>query len=168
MPSDNCPVYAPFFSSIIHEGDSMCDAIGASYGTAKSGVGIASMAVTRPDMMMRCCIAVVMAGIIAIYGVVVSVVLADDINARMPLFTAFVHLGAGLSVGLSGLAAGFAIGIVGDAGVRGAGVQPRMFVGMVLILIFSEVLGLYGLIVALILNSKSNNGVGNVEQFCSS
>ncbi|KAG9080227.1 H(+)-transporting V0 sector ATPase subunit c [Ceratobasidium sp. 370] len=79
-----------------------------------------------------------------IYGLVVSVVLADDLNARMPLFTGFVHLGAGLSVGLSGLAAGFAIGIVGDAGARAAGMQPRLFVGMVLILIFSEVLGLYG------------------------
>ena len=34
-------------------------------------------------------------------------------------YSSFVHLGAGLSVGLSGLAAGIAIGIVGDAGVRG-------------------------------------------------
>ena len=31
------------------------------------------------------------------------------------LFTAFMHLGAGLSVGLPGLAAGYAIGIAGDA-----------------------------------------------------
>jgi V-type H+-transporting ATPase proteolipid subunit len=36
-----------------------------------------------------------------------------------------------LSVGLAGLAAGFAIGIVGDAGVRGTAQQPRLFVGMV-------------------------------------
>lgn len=49
----------------------------------------------------------------------------------MPLYTGFVQLGAGLSVGLSGLAAGFAIGIVGDAGVRGTAQQPRLFVGMV-------------------------------------
>lgn len=80
----------------------------------------------------------------------------------IPLFTGFVELGAGLSVGLAGLAAGFAIGIVGDAGVRGTAQQPRLFVGMVcytdwllnlhriftnfqiLILIFAEVLGLYG------------------------
>ncbi len=34
-------------------------------------------------------------------------------------------MGAGLSVGLSGLAAGFAVGIVGDAGVRGTAQQPR-------------------------------------------
>ena len=70
-------------------------------------------------------------------------------------FRSFLDLGAGLSVGLSGLAAGFAIGIVGDAGVRGTAQQPRLFVGMILILIFAEVLGLYGLIVALILTTKN-------------
>jgi hypothetical protein len=35
----------------------------------------------------------------------------------------------------------FAIGIVGDAGVRGTAQQPRLYVGMILILIFAEVLG---------------------------
>ena len=48
-------------------------------------------------------------------------------------------MGAGLAVGLSGLAAGFAVGIVGDAGVRGTAQQPRLYVGMILILIFAEV-----------------------------
>jgi V-type H+-transporting ATPase 16kDa proteolipid subunit len=72
-----------------------------------------------------------------------------------PLYTGFIQLGAGLSVGLAGLAAGFAIGIVGDAGVRGTAQQPKLFVGMILILIFAEVLGLYGLIVALLLNTKA-------------
>ena len=69
--------------------------------------------------------------------------------------SSFLQLGAGLSVGFSGLAAGFAIGIVGDAGVRGTAQQPRLFVGMILILIFAEVLGLYGLIVALVLSTRS-------------
>lgn len=54
------------------------------------------------------------------------------------------------------LLAGIAIGITGDAGVRATAQQPRMFVGMILILIFAEVLGLYGLIVALILNTKAS------------
>lgn len=53
----------------------------------------------------------------------------------------------------------FAIGIVGDAGVRGTAQQPRLFVGMILILIFAEVLGLYGLIVALLMNSKATQDV---------
>ena len=34
--------------------------------------------------------------------------------------------------------AGLAIGIVGDAGVRANAQQPRLFVGMILILIFAE------------------------------
>merc|ERR1711962_1694572 len=96
-----------------------------------------------------------MAGILAIYGLVVSVLLAGQLSSDYSLYKGFLHLGAGLSVGLSGLAAGFAIGIVGDAGVRGTAQQPRLFVGMILILIFAEVLGLYGLIVAIYLFTKS-------------
>jgi F0F1-type ATP synthase membrane subunit c/vacuolar-type H+-ATPase subunit K len=82
-----------------------------------------------------------MAGIIGIYGLVVSVLISDGLRQELPLYTGFIQLGAGLSVGLAGLAAGFAIGIVGDAGVRGTAQQPRLFVGMILILIFAEVLG---------------------------
>ena len=37
--------------------------------------------------------------------------------------------------------------------ISGTAQQPKLFVGMVLILIFGEVLGLYGLIIALILNT---------------
>ena len=53
------------------------------------------------------------------------------VEATMSLAASFIYLGAGLSVGLAGLAAGFAIGIVGDAGVRGTAQQPRLYVGMV-------------------------------------
>lgn len=60
--------------------------------------------------------------------------------------SAFMHLGCGISVGMTGLAAGYCIGIVGDAGVRAYMEQSRIFVGMVLILIFGEVLGLYGFV----------------------
>lgn len=48
-------------------------------------------------------------------------------------------MATGLSTGLAGLAGGYAIGIVGDSCVRGFMYQQRMFVGMVLILIFAEV-----------------------------
>ena len=58
---------------------------------------------------------------------------------------------AGLCCGLSCLGSGFAIGITGDAGVRGVGQQGKLYVGLVLIQIFSEALGLYGFIVSLVL-----------------
>jgi len=157
MAEEN-PLYTPFFGVMGAASAMVFSALGAAYGTAKSGTGIAAMSVMRPELIMKSIIPVVMAGIIAIYGLVVAALIANQISAKpeYTLFISFTHLGAGLSVGLSGLAAGYAIGIVGDAGVRGTAQQPRLFVGMILILIFAEVLGLYGLIVALILTTKSS------------
>ncbi|XP_042880732.1 V-type proton ATPase 16 kDa proteolipid subunit [Penaeus japonicus] len=158
--SEEIPMYSPFFGVMGAAAAMVFSALGAAYGTAKSGVGIAAMSVMRPELIMKCIIPVVMAGIIAIYGLVVAVLIAGKLDAAdkgYSLYQGFVHLGAGLSVGLSGLAAGFAIGIVGDAGVRGTAQQPRLFVGMILILIFAEVLGLYGLIVAIYLYTKTSS-----------
>jgi len=159
MSEEECPIYGPFFGVMGSAAAMVFSALGAAYGTAKSGTGIAAMSVMRPELIMKSIIPVVMAGIIAIYGLVVAALIANGIKSPKDgyrLFTGFLHLGAGLSVGLSGLAAGFAIGVVGDAGVRGTAQQPRLFVGMILILIFAEVLGLYGLIVALVLTTRSS------------
>ena len=65
------------------------------------------MSVMRPEMIMKSIIPVVMAGIIAIYGLVVAVLIANSLNDGISLYRSFLQLGAGLSVGLSGLAAGF-------------------------------------------------------------
>jgi V-type H+-transporting ATPase proteolipid subunit len=87
------------------------------------------------------------------------------------VYTGFSHLCAGLCCGLSGLAAGGCIGIIGDYGVRsvgyrtsnisvifstdkssgfdggdedgaGGGDENKLFVGMLIMLIFSEALAL--------------------------
>eukprot|EP00047_Mylnosiga_fluctuans_P001243 m.219491 g.219491 ORF g.219491 m.219491 type:complete len:263 (+) comp10175_c0_seq1:2185-2973(+) len=154
----NCPIYSAFFGVMGATAAMVFSALGAAYGTAKSGTGIAAMAVMKPELIMKSIIPIIMAGIIAIYGLVVSVLIAQGLGnaTSYSLFKGFIDLGAGLSVGISGLAAGFAIGIVGDSGVRGTAQQARLFVGMILILIFAEVLGLYGLIVALILNTQGS------------
>lgn len=83
----------------------------------------------------------ILAGVLAIYGLVVSVVITTSLREKSALHTNFLFLAAGISVGLSCLASGFCIGIVGDAGVRASGLQPRMYVGMMMMLIFAEVLG---------------------------
>eukprot|EP01088_Endostelium_zonatum_P019784 TRINITY_DN6_c0_g2_i1.p1 TRINITY_DN6_c0_g2~~TRINITY_DN6_c0_g2_i1.p1 ORF type:complete len:172 (-),score=34.45 TRINITY_DN6_c0_g2_i1:162-677(-) len=151
------PAAAPFFGFIGCTAALVFACFGAAYGTAKSGVGIATMGIQRHDLVMRCIIPVVMAGVIGIYGLIIAVILATGITPDgYTYFKAFAHLGSGLSVGLSGLAAGMAIGIVGDAGVRAVAQNQKLFVGMILILIFAEALGLYGLIVALILSTKKS------------
>jgi V-type H+-transporting ATPase proteolipid subunit len=130
--------------------------LGAAYGTAKSGVGIASMGVMNPEPVMKNIIPVVMAGVLGIYGFIVSAILIQNVkgDGTYSPYNGYAHLASGLAVGLSGLAAGMAIGVVGDAGVRANGQQPKLFVPMVLILIFAEALGLYGLIIALILSQS--------------
>jgi len=50
--------------------------LGSAYGTAKSGVGVANMGVTHPEMVMRSIIPVVMAGIIGIYGLIIAVIIS--------------------------------------------------------------------------------------------
>lgn len=43
--------------------------------------------------------------------------------------------------------------------VRASTQQPRLYVGMVLILIFAEVLGLYGVIVSILMITRADMGV---------
>ena len=132
--------------------------LGAAYGTAKSGVGICAMGVMKPSVIVKGVIPVIMAGILGIYGLIVSVILSQNINNKNEKEYKFKdglnHLGSGMCCGLASLAAGVAIGIGGEAGVRAMGHQDRVFVGMMLILIFSEALGLYGLIVSLIMSQN--------------
>lgn len=106
-------------------------------------------------------------------------------------------MAAGLCCGLSCLAAGGTIGVLGDAGVRAFGIKAengkrfywssgegsadaggddglgrsgggnsveganKLYVGMLIMLIFSEALALYGLIVALILSQHSYTCIVN-------
>ncbi|KAF6839766.1 vacuolar ATP synthase 16 kda proteolipid subunit [Colletotrichum plurivorum] len=165
---DRCPEYSPFFGAM-----GCCIAIiftvfGAAYGTAKSSASIFASGVLRPERLMQNMICAIMAQILSIYGLVVAVIISGKlVEEGMALHTAFLLLGAGLSVGLCGLAAGFAIGVIGDSGgksflfsdprprVRASTQQPRLYVGMILILIFAEVLGLYGTIIAIMMVSNS-------------
>ncbi|CAL6358040.1 unnamed protein product [Bathycoccus prasinos] len=108
---------APFFGFMGAASALVFANIGAAYGTAKSGVGIASMGVMRPELVMK-----------------------SVIGQSWRAFSAFTPRG-------------MAIGIIGDAGVRANAQQPKLFVGMVLMLIFCEALALYGLIIGIILST---------------
>jgi len=151
-----CPPYASFFGFAGVASSIIFSTVGAAFGTSKAGIGIAGLGTFRPELIMRSLIPVVMSGIIAVYGLVVSVLIVGSLKPTgYSLFAGFVHLGAGLACGITGMAAGYAIGHVGDSCVRAYVQESKVFVTMVLLLIFAEVLGLYGLIVALIMNSKA-------------
>ncbi|KAG1742378.1 ATP synthase subunit C-domain-containing protein [Suillus paluster] len=158
MPAELCPPYAPFFGFAGVASAVSYRTVGAAFGTAKAGIGIAGLGTFKPELIMKASslVPVVMAGIIAVYGLVVSVLIAGNLSPTKDytLAAGFIHLGAGVSCGMTGIAAGYAIGHVGDSCVRAYVHEQRVFVAMILILIFAEVLGLYGLIVALLMNTR--------------
>ncbi len=128
--------------------------LGSAYGAAKTGVGICSMGVLRHELIFKSIVPVIMAGILGIYGLIVGVIISMKIGTDVTFNLGYRLLSAGLCCGLSSLAAGLAIGIVGDAGVRANAQQEKIFIGMILILIFAEAVALYGFIISLILANK--------------
>ena len=131
--------------------------IGAAYGTAKAGVSVAHLGIQNPNRVMRGIVPVVMAGILGIYGLIVAVIISNNLNnsGKYMLSTGFMHLGAGLAAGMASLAAGYAIGVIGDVCCYAYAKTDKIFVPMILMLIFAEALGLYGLIIALLMNNRA-------------
>lgn len=110
----------------------------------------------------------------------ISMPAADSTNTYS-VYNAWAHLAAGLCCGCSCLVAGGTIGMIGDVGVQCVGLKAsadgrawqgdddgdaavsssagaeeanKLYVGLLIMLIFSEALALYGLIVALILSQR--------------
>ncbi|KAI4224555.1 MAG: hypothetical protein L6R36_004579 [Xanthoria steineri] len=101
--SETAPKFAPFFGMGGIAFAMIFGCAGAAYGTAKAGIGIAGVGTFRPDLIMKVCsamslqayrvgvdgmlmevtqslIPVVMAGIIAVYSLVIAVLIASAIT----------------------------------------------------------------------------------------
>lgn len=59
--------------------------LGSAYGTAKAGVGVCSMGVFRPDVVMKNMLPVIMAGILGIYGLIASIIMVYASNVSFLL-----------------------------------------------------------------------------------
>ncbi len=93
-----------------------------------------------------------MAGILGIFGFIVAIMIAANVELeRMDLNRGFKFLAAGSCCGLSALAAGLAIGICGCGGVISYAREQKTYIGLVLSMIFSEVIGMYGFIIGVIM-----------------
>merc|ERR1712025_500642 len=79
-----CPPSAPFFGFMGCAAALVFACLGAAYGTAKSGVGVANMGVMHSDMVMRSIIPIIMAGVLGIYGLIVAVLIGSGITGDKP------------------------------------------------------------------------------------
>jgi V-type H+-transporting ATPase proteolipid subunit len=165
MSAALCPEWAPFYGLGGITLALALSALGAAYGTARAGVAIAATAVFHPTLVLQCLVPVVMASVLTIYGTIVAILIYTAVGTEYAAAAGAWHLGAGLVVGLGCVAAGGAIGRAGASLVRAFGRQGRMLMPMVLVLVFAEVLAIYGLLVAvLMLNTARGLGCGPPPQ----
>ena len=76
----------------------------------KSGVGIASIGIYKPEIIMKYIIPVVIAGILGIYGMIVAVILTTKSKNFIEVkkddydyFNGYAHMAAGICCGFSSM-----------------------------------------------------------------
>jgi len=197
---DTCPDWAPAFGYIGAASCMILANFGSAWGTWKAGLGVCKMGIDYPKGVIKNIVPIVMAGVLGIYGLIVAVILTQAIRppssggyTTYSMYNGYAHMAAGLCCGISCLAAGGTIGVIGDAGVQAFGLKAsggkrswaegsdgdgdvgmggnseaanaeaanKLYVGLLIMLIFSEALALYGLIVALILSQHTYVCEGN-------
>lgn len=154
MNDPACPPYACVFSYLGIAIALSFTSLGSAYGTFKSAIGLFKVCVNRPDMIFKGIMPVIMAGIVGIYGLVAAIIVSPGMTYPYPLYKGYANLAGGICVGLAGLASGCAIGVAGEVSVSAMATHPELLMPAMLILIFGEVLGLYGFIVSIILGTK--------------
>ena len=70
---DLCPSYSPFFGTFGIALAMCLTNLGSAYGIAKSSLGISSLGVMKPEVVMKGILPVIFAGIIPIYGLIISI-----------------------------------------------------------------------------------------------
>jgi len=156
-----CPPYAYFLGAMGASLGLVFANIGASYGIAVSFFGYIELAKSAKDrlMLIKGLVPAIMASVRGVYGLIISILVTVDFkDGAYPPYKAFAHLFAGLCVGLSGFASGYCMGIVGCEGMKAVAKKPVIYMSILLIIIFAEAIGLYGLIIALILITNGNTG----------
>lgn len=147
---ENVSVFLGYLSSMLCL---VLSCTGAAYGSAQAGLGLCRAGSKNPNMVIKGIIPVAMAGVRGIYGLVLSIIILSGIHPEKGYkeYNGMMHLGGGLCCGLSQFASGIAVGVVGESASQAVVRQSKLFAPMVLVLIFTEALALYGLIVGMIM-----------------
>ncbi|KAH3766103.1 V-type ATPase, C subunit [Pelomyxa schiedti] len=139
--------------------------VGSAWGIWTIGASTLGVSIHKGRLETRNLVSVLFCEALSIYGIIVSIIMTtkaqsqtcDPISAGDYL-VGYQLMAAGLISGCGNLFAGLTLGIVGKGMAVCAAAVSSLFVKMLIVLIFAEVLGLYGMIVALIL-AKDEFGI---------
>ncbi len=116
-----------------------------------------------PRIRTKNLISIIFCEVVAIYGVIMAIVFSskltmvpeESLYTGANYFTGYALFWSGLTVGMCNLICGVSVGINGSSAALADAADPTLFVKVLVIEIFSSVLGLFGLIIGLLLSGKA-------------